>query len=369
MTGSASGMSQRLTQYFLDHGHYVCATDVRIDELKRQHEHNKYDGRLLVQKLDVCNPEDWDHCISKVLTTFGNIDLHFNIAGVLMPHKIQDATVREINLQIDVNVKGVVFGTRAIAKAMQNRTVGGQVGGQVGGRQVGGQQVGGHIVNFSSMGGLATVSGVTLYACSKFAVRGFSMACSKDLAEHGIAVTCFMPDAVQTPMVDLQLQMEESAMAFSGEILSLDQVEEAIVKEVILQRPVEFWLSSRARLARFGDIFGASRAVALAEWGMKRAVSGLVVFSKCIDVLTDVCIVVVGCAQGMAKQHKIKARLNDKEQAATIDGYGDGRSSIPDQRTISTRSNWPLKILTFVGIAWCAMVLHWWVKHSLEFLR
>ena len=174
-----------------------------------------------------------------------------------------------------MNVKGVVFGTRAIAKAMQNRTK----------EQVGGQ-VGGHIVNFSSMGGLATVSGVTLYACSKFAVRGFSMACSKDLAEHGIAVTCFMPDAVQTPMVDLQLQMEESAMAFSGEILSLDQVEEAIVEEVILQRPVEFWLSSRARLARFGDIFGASRAVALAEWGMKHAVSGWLWWSfvfKCID--------------------------------------------------------------------------------------
>ena len=32
----------------------------------------------------------------------------------------------------------------------------------------------------SSMGGLATVSGVTLYAATKFAVRGFSMACSKD---------------------------------------------------------------------------------------------------------------------------------------------------------------------------------------------
>ena len=255
-------MSQRLTRYFLDHGHYVSATDVRIDELKRQHEHDKYDGRLLVQKLDVCNPEEWDRCIATAIQTFGNIDLHFNIAGVLCPHKIQDATVREINLQIDVNVKGVVFGTRAIANAMKNKPK----------EQVGGH-VGGHIVNFSSMGGLATVSGVTLYACSKFAVRGFSMACSKDLAEHGISVTCFMPDAVQTPMVDLQLKMEESAMAFSGEILSLDQVEEAITKEVILNRPVEFWLSSRARLARFGDIFGASRAVALAEWGMKRTVS------------------------------------------------------------------------------------------------
>ena len=35
-------------------------------------------------------------------------------------------------------------------------------------------------MNFSSMGGLATVSGVTLYAASKFAVRGLSLAADKD---------------------------------------------------------------------------------------------------------------------------------------------------------------------------------------------
>ena len=37
-------------------------------------------------------------------------------------------------------------------------------------------------------------------------MRGFSLAADKDLwAPQGIAVTCFMPDAVQTPMVDMQL--------------------------------------------------------------------------------------------------------------------------------------------------------------------
>jgi hypothetical protein len=69
----------------------------------------------------------------------------------------------------------------------------------------------------------------------------------------------------------LQLKMEESAMAFSGDILSLQQVEHAIINHVLIERPVEYWLSSRARLARFGDIFGASRAVAIAEWLMKRS--------------------------------------------------------------------------------------------------
>jgi hypothetical protein len=156
-------------------------------------------------------------------------------------------------------------------------------------------------VNFSSMGGLATVSGVTLYAASKFAVRGLSLAADKDLwGQEGIAVTCFMPDAVQTPMVDLQLRyyitvtgltrptsapgldpplahltlevqlpsrvsadtentgearcsvsarfgvltcasrrFDEAAMAFSGDILSLDQVEACILGDVLHHRPAE----------------------------------------------------------------------------------------------------------------------------------
>ena len=295
LTGSASGMSQRLTEYFLDHGHYVCATDIRIDELKRQHEGKDYNGRLLLHKLDVCDPNNWNDVIKNVIQQFGTIHVHFNIAGVLFPHKIQDATTKEINIQIDVNLKGVVFGTRAVANAMKQL------------KYDNNDDEGGHIVNFSSMGGLATVSGVTLYAATKFAVRGFSMACSKDLSNDNISVTCFMPDAVQTPMVDLQLKMEESAMAFSGDILSLEQVENAIINHVIIERPVEYWLSSRARLARFGDIFGASRAVALAEWLMKRS--------------------------GIIKQNKIKKNLINNSTYDTTTRSNNGKSLLPDQRT------------------------------------
>ena len=323
LTGSASGMSQRLTEYFLKQGHFVCATDIRIDELKRQHHNKDYGGRLLLHKLDVCDPDAWNIVVSSIIASFGRIDVHFNIAGVLFPHKIQDATVREINMQVDVNVKGVIFGTKAVANAMKMNNV------MKNGEQEQERKCG-HIVNFSSMGGLATVSGVTLYAATKFAVRGFSMACSKDLSEHNIAVTCFMPDAVQTPMVDLQLKMEESAMAFSGEILSLDQVENAIVHDVIVQRPVEYWLSSRARLARFGDIFGASRAVALAEWFMKRA--------------------------GIAKQNSIKQKLSMKEYERS----GSGKSMLPDQRSHAKGSNL-IKCFKGLILLWVGMMVHWWV--------
>ena len=314
LTGSASGMSQRLTQHFIQQGHYVCATDIRIDALKQQHANQEYDGRVMFHKLDVASPEDWKSVISQVIEKWQHIDLHFNIAGVLFPHKIQDATTREIDLQIDVNIKGVVYGTREVAKAMLDTNHSG------------------HIVNFSSMGGLATVSGVTLYACTKFAVRGFSMACSKDLAKDNIAVTCFMPDAVQTPMVDLQLTMEESAMAFSGDVLSLDQVENAICNEVIITRPVEYWLSSRANLARFGDIFGSSRAVAMAENSMKSI--------------------------GIKKQQAIQKKMSQKKKKKKKMKGNNGVSILPDQ-TSSTSVSFMYRFIRFLFVFGLILITCW----------
>jgi NADP-dependent 3-hydroxy acid dehydrogenase YdfG len=39
---------------------------------------------------------------------------------------LQEATIDEINLQLDVNIKGVAFGTRAAAKCMARHGSGGE---------------------------------------------------------------------------------------------------------------------------------------------------------------------------------------------------------------------------------------------------
>jgi len=175
----------------------------------------------------VTKKTQWERAIGRVGEEFSGLDVLMNIAGVLVPKKIQDASFRDIDLHIDVMVKGVALGTKIAADLMLET------------------ETKGHIINVSSMAAVAPVSGVTLYACAKYATRGFSLAAAKDLAPHGIAVTCFMPDAVQTPMVDLQLNYEGGAYAYSGKILSLDDVERSILRDVLPNRPTEVWLSPR----------------------------------------------------------------------------------------------------------------------------
>src|SRR5262249_26511003 len=154
--------------------------------------------RVLLCKLDVRREDDWDRAMDAAATAFGGIDVVLNIAGALRPGYVHELAAQDIDLHLDVNVKGVVLGTRAAARRMIPAHKG-------------------HIINFGSLASLVPVPGLSLYSASKFAVRGFSLAAANELARYGIAVTVVLPDAVATPMLDLQVDYDEAAMTFSGD--------------------------------------------------------------------------------------------------------------------------------------------------------
>jgi NAD(P)-dependent dehydrogenase (short-subunit alcohol dehydrogenase family) len=155
----------------------------------------------LTHPLDVRSPEAWEAVLARAQDDFGGLDTLINFAGLLIPAGVLDVTQRQIDAHVDVMVKGVMHGTAAAAKAFQAQRTPAHDG------------HGGHIVNVSSLGAVAPVSGVSLYQAAKAGCRTFSLAAAKDLADHGIAVSVLMPDAVATPMADLQLLYDESVSA------------------------------------------------------------------------------------------------------------------------------------------------------------
>jgi 3-oxoacyl-[acyl-carrier protein] reductase len=192
-------------------GHQVIATDVQDmkDVVKRDEWEAaaaQFGGEIITKQLDVTSRSQWEAVFELADKEWAGVDVVMNVAGYLMPKKIQDASPKEIDTHIDVMLKGPIHGTQLGAALMVKHGISG------------------HIINVSSMAAVAPVAGVTLYAAAKFGCRGFSLAASKDLAPLGIAVTCLMPDAVQTPMVDLQLEYDGGAYAFSGEILSVRDI-------------------------------------------------------------------------------------------------------------------------------------------------
>ena len=115
----------------------------------------------------------------------------------------------------------------------------------------------GHIINIASLAGVAPISGIALYSTSKFAVRGFSLALAQELTPHGINVSVICPDAIQTPMLDLQEDYDEAALTFSGpKALTVEHIEDCLFSHVIPHAPFEVTLPwHRGVLAKIGSAF------------------------------------------------------------------------------------------------------------------
>ena len=272
ITGAASGIGHDLARTLHRQGHRILATDLDESRLRARsprrtesvgEDDNHQDGgrehgghehlqpgdappgnrRWHPAALDVRNPRDWERLLQRAVDLWGGLDTLLNVAGYLKPGEIRSATIEDVHLHFDVNVKGVVFGTRAAARLMKH-------------------QGSGQIVNIASLASLAPIPGMALYSASKYAVRGFSLAAAEELREHGITVTTVCPDAVATPMLDLQLHYPEAALTFTApRILSTSEVTNVILKRVLgkRRRLVAFPIH-RAWLARFADLFPASQS-------------------------------------------------------------------------------------------------------------
>ena len=271
LTGCASGMGRRITAELLWAGHMVMATDVSEESLRAishkdgwsrlSREGKNASGVILLMPLDVRDPAAWDAVLRAATHAWGGLDTVLNFAGLLEPKSALEITSRSIDMHVDVMTKGVMHGTCAAARAFATQPHAAHDG------------LGGHVVNVSSLGAVAPVAGVSLYQAAKAGCRTFSLAAAKDLASHNVVVSVLMPDAVATPMADLQLFQDESAMAYSGRILTLDQLTTCVLEHVLPCRPMEARLGAdyvRQWGAGVADAFPSSRAVAWTEASMRR---------------------------------------------------------------------------------------------------
>lgn len=240
VTGAASGIGQQLALRLLADGERVCATDISFKGLQVLEAEAK-PGQLLCASLDVRQPNQWREVFSQAVQAWGSIDALFNVAGVLRAASIENTSDDDVDFMIDVNLKGVIHGTRVALEFMAGQGKGGGIHGR--------------IINVASLAGVAPIAGLTLYSTSKFGVRGFSLAAAEDVAEQGIKITVVCPDAVQTPMLDQQVDEPSAALTFSGnKILSTDDVVDTLINQALRKSPLEILLpSGRGSLAKFAN--------------------------------------------------------------------------------------------------------------------
>jgi len=237
VTGCTSGIGLHMACAFAKQGHKVVATARNLERLQIIAANASWDpNQVLLEQLDIRSPVAWQHTIDRAIERWGRVDVLLNNAGYLKPGYIHELDPSEIDAHLDTNVKGTIMGSQVTAKQMV-------------------KQGSGHIINIASLAGIAPVPGLALYATSKFAVRGFSLSIADELKPYGVSVTVLCPDAVETPMLEMERDYEETALVFSGgKILSVIDIENAIINRAMKRKPLEIALpGTRGFLAKLSS--------------------------------------------------------------------------------------------------------------------
>ena len=239
LTGAASGIGRHLADKLIAQGNRVFATDVNFDGLAAYAQANHWPAdRVRLRKLDVRDAAEWQQAVDEAVEGFGRLDVMMNIAGYMLAGWGHEATPEIVDRHLDINVKGVIFGTQMAARQML-------------------KQGGGHIINIGSLCALSPIPGIAIYSASKYAVRAFSIATALELRQHNVFVTTINPDAVRTPLLDPQKDIEAAAIVFSSPtMLSVEDVARAILERAIPLKPLEVNLPvHRGWLAHLTNLF------------------------------------------------------------------------------------------------------------------
>ncbi|MCP2025499.1 NADP-dependent 3-hydroxy acid dehydrogenase YdfG [Flavobacterium sp. HSC-32F16] len=173
ITGASKGFGKTWAEAFLAKGYKVAATARNVETLKDLKE--KYGESVLALKLDVDNREESLSVVEKVHQHFGSIDILINNAGYALTGAIEEASQNEARAQFETNFFGTLWLTQAVLPIMRN-------------------QKSGHIIQISSILGLAALPTMGLYNASKFAVEGLSETLAAEVKQFGINVTLVEPN-------------------------------------------------------------------------------------------------------------------------------------------------------------------------------
>ena len=175
ITGSNSGIGKRTAWLFAQKGWKVLATMRNLDNANEL----KDLPNIHIYRLDVTNTWNIEQTRDEILSVHKNVDVVINNAGFGVYGPFELATEEQIDLQYDVNVKGVMRVTKAFLPHFREKKKG-------------------LFLNVSSIAGLISYPLGALYNSSKWALEGLSEALWYEFRPLGIRVKLVEPGAFRT---------------------------------------------------------------------------------------------------------------------------------------------------------------------------
>ena len=184
ITGASSGIGRATAHRFAaEHSRLVlaarCAGPLRevAEECRRAGSPG-----VVTCPLDVADPSAHDRLVAEAVAAFGGIDVWVNDAAVMSYGTVEETPVEVQRRIIEVNLLGVMWGTRAVLPVFR-------------------RQGHGVLINVSSLYGKVATPYVSGYAASKFGILGFTQVARQEMHDApGVAVCAVLPGSIDTPI-------------------------------------------------------------------------------------------------------------------------------------------------------------------------
>lgn len=182
ITGAGSGMGRSLAVQLAQQKCHVALSDVNEAGLAETAQLAAQHGvKVTTKKVDVADRVAVYAWAEEVLRDHGKVNLIFNNAGVALGATVEGVSYEDFEWIVGINFWGVVYGTKAFLPHLK-------------------ASGDGHIINTSSVFGLAGIPSQSAYNATKFAVRGFTEALRQELelARVPVSATCVHPGGIKT---------------------------------------------------------------------------------------------------------------------------------------------------------------------------
>jgi NADP-dependent 3-hydroxy acid dehydrogenase YdfG len=210
ITGASSGIGEATARKAVALGANVVLGARRADRLEALAA--ELGAKAAWRATDVTRKEDLEALAALALERFGRIDVLINNAGIMPASTLITDMVDDWDRMIDVNLKGVLYGVRAVLQTMID-------------------QDSGHIITISSVAGLHVLPASSVYSATKWGARVINEGLRKELSGKNIRITTIYPGPVATELADSVTipAIRERAAANLSAGMSPDVIADAIL--------------------------------------------------------------------------------------------------------------------------------------------
>jgi len=178
VTGGSSGIGRAIARMLREEGYELTLASRRAEKVEAA----AAELGAHAVAVNLGDPSECARAVAAHEERFGRLDVLVNSAGIGIAGAIADLPTKHLDLQLDINLRGLVLVTQAAIPLLRESH--------------------GWIVNLASIAGTLPSPGLSIYGATKAAVISLTRTLNEELDADGVRAIALCPGFVDTPMAE-----------------------------------------------------------------------------------------------------------------------------------------------------------------------